>query len=86
MVELQQERDTLSSETRRHQNYLDYIVNAANIGYWTRDLKTGSVTGSAECRRIFGFREDEHINFDQILELIALEDRMSVIQQTEAAF
>ena len=86
LVELQQERDTLSSETRRHQNYLDYIVNAANIGYWTRDLKTGSVTGSAECRRIFGFRDDEHINFDQILELIALEDRMSVIQQTEAAF
>lgn len=86
LVELQQERDLLSTKTARHQKHLDYIVDAANIGYWSRDLNSGIVTGSAECRRIFGFTENEPINFDQIVELIAIEDRMAVIQQTEAAF
>lgn len=86
LVELKQERDTLSSETRQHRNHLDYIVNAANIGYWTRDLKSGRVTASAECRRIFGFRDDDQINFDDILAMIAVEDRMTVIEQTETAF
>ncbi len=86
LVELQKERDLLSTKTARHQKHLDYIVDAANIGYWSRDLNSGIVTGSAECRRIFGFTENEPINFDQIVELIAIEDRMAVIQQTEAAF
>lgn len=86
LVELQQERDSLSNETKRHQNYLDYIVAVANIGYWTRDLNTGNVTGSAECRRIFGFEENENIHFDQIIDMVVLEDRMAVLQQTEEAF
>lgn len=86
LVELQQERDSLSNETKRRQNHLDYIVDVANIGYWTRDMKTGNVTGSAECRRIFGFEESEHIHFDQIIDMVVLEDRMAVLQQTEEAF
>ncbi|WP_434063351.1 PAS domain S-box protein [Ochrobactrum quorumnocens] len=85
LVELQQERDSLSDETKRHQKHLDYIVNVANIGYWTSDLTTGKVTGSAECRRIFGFDENEHIHFDQIMDMVVLEDRMAVQQQTEEA-
>lgn len=86
LVELQQERNALSDETQRRQHQLDYIVDVANIGYWTRDLKTGIVTGSAECRRIFGFEKGEHITFDQIVALVVPEDRMAVLEQTEAAF
>ncbi len=86
LVELQHERDTLSNETKRRQNHLDYIVDVANIGYWTRELNTGNVTGSAECRRIFGFKENENIHFDQIIDMVVLEDRMAVLQQTEEAF
>lgn len=86
LVELERERETLSLETERRKNQLDYIVDVANIGFWTRDLNSGNVTCSAECRRILGLTPDEIINFDQFVAMVALEDRMALLQQTQQAF
>ncbi|MBV2143105.1 PAS domain S-box protein [Falsochrobactrum sp. TDYN1] len=81
-AELQKERDT----TERHKDQLNYIANIAKIGFWTRDQRSGTVSCSAECRRILGLPDNGPIHFDQIIDLIALEDRMAVLQQTQQAF
>lgn len=85
-AELQKERDTLSMATERHKDQLNYIADVAKIGFWVRDQRSGTINFSAECRRIFGLTDDEPVHFDQIMDQIALEDRMAVIQQTQKAF
>lgn len=85
LVELEKERKTLSIETARSKDQLDYIVEVANIGFWTREFYSGKMTCSAECRRIYGFTPDEPVHFDTILDLVVLEDRMTVVQKAHQA-
>ncbi|APY15799.1 PAS domain S-box protein [Brucella sp. 10RB9214] len=85
LVELEKERNTLSIETARSKDQLDYIVEVANIGFWTREFYSGKMTCSAECRRIYGFTPDEPVHFDTILDLVVLEDRMTVVQKAHQA-
>ncbi|MBC2885416.1 PAS domain-containing protein [Ochrobactrum sp. CM-21-5] len=86
MVELEKERDTLSIEKERSASQLKYIVEVANIGFWTHEFHTGRITCSAECRRILGLTPDEPVHFDQLIEMVVLEDRMAMVQQSQHAF
>ncbi|PQA72271.1 DNA helicase [Brucella oryzae] len=83
LVELEKERETLSIENQRSNDQFQYIVDVANIGFWTRDYHTGEISCSAEYRRIFGLTPDEPVNYDKIIDMVMLEDRMTLIQRSQ---
>lgn len=86
LVELEKERETLSIEKQRSNDQLQYIVEVANVGFWTRDYNTGVINCSAEYRRIFGLTLDEPVNYDKIIDMVVLEDRMTLIQRSQESF
>ena len=86
LVELEKERETLSIEKQRSNDQLQYIIDVANIGFWTRDYNSGDISCSAEYRRIFGLLPDEAVNFDKIINMVVLEDRMALLQQSQESF
>ncbi|NKW82212.1 PAS domain S-box protein [Ochrobactrum pecoris] len=86
LVELEKERETLSIEKQRSYDQLQYIIEVANVGFWTRDYHTGEISCSAEYRRIFGLTPDEPVNYDKIIEMVVLEDRMMLIQRSQESF
>ena len=86
LVELEKERETLSIEKQRSNDQLQYIIDVANIGFWTRDYNSGDISCSAEYRRIFGLLPDEAVNFDKIINMVMLEDRMALLQHSQESF
>ncbi|KAB2762100.1 PAS domain-containing protein [Brucella anthropi] len=86
LVELEKERETLSIEKQRSSDQLQYIVEVANVGFWTRDYTTGEISCSAEYRRIFGLTPDEPVNYDKIIDMVMLEDRITLIQRSQESF
>ena len=86
LVELEKERETLSIEKQRSSDQLQYIVEVANVGFWTRDYHTGQINCSAEYRRIFGLTPDEPVNYDKIIDMVVLEDRMTLLQRSQESF
>ncbi|MFQ0814166.1 DNA helicase [Brucella anthropi] len=86
LVELEKERETLSIEKQRSNDQLQYIVEVANIGFWTRDCNTGEINCSAEYRRIFGLTPDEPVHYDKIIDMVVLEDRMTLLHHSQESF
>jgi len=86
LVELEKERETLSLEKQRSNDQLQYIIEVANVGFWTRDYHSGEISCSPEYRRIFGLTPDEPVNYDKIIEMVALEDRITLIQRSQESF
>lgn len=84
-MELEKSARRFPLKRRAASDQLDYIVEVANIGFWTREFYSGKMTCSAECRRIYGFTPDEPVHFDTILDLVVLEDRMTVVQKAHQA-
>lgn len=66
---------------RESQQQLRTAMDAANLGVWSRDLKSGVITGDKVTRAIFGWSEDEVVTYSSLVQLIVPEDRALFIQQ-----
>lgn len=86
LVELEKERETLSLEKQRSNDQLQYIIDVANVGFWTRDYHTGEISCSPEYRRIFGLTPQEPVTYDKIIDMVALEDRITLVQRSQESF
>jgi len=68
-------RKTAELEFFESQQQLRTALDAAKLGVWSRDLKTGIMTGDAMTRSIFGWPEGEVITTERMLDSIVPEER-----------
>lgn len=92
MVRLKEDRDNLEREIERRtqdlqqsEAQLRYIMEAANLGYWTRDLQTNRLVVSASCKAQFGRAADEPFTYDDLIESLVPEDRLRMQESINAA-
>lgn len=60
-------------------------VDAANIGIWSQDLKTGEVKFSARHKELFGFNADEETLALALMEQIPLVQRIQVVDAMQGS-
>ena len=65
---------------RESEERLKSAERLAHVGNWHRDLKSGQVTWSEECSRIFGLRLGYAPSEEEFFQLIAPQDREAVAQ------
>ncbi|MFZ6672614.1 PAS domain S-box protein [Undibacterium sp. Xuan67W] len=63
------------NDVRAIQLSLTMANDIANIGTWIRDLRTEELWASTEWRRLFGYRQDEALSLDMVIERIHPADR-----------
>lgn len=81
---LNQQVEVGREDLNKSEQRLQYIVSAARIGYWVRDLQTDIVTGSDTFKNIFGFTGDADITFRQILDMVSPESQQAISENTAA--
>lgn len=65
---------------------LQFSVEAANIGTWSKDLQTGEVLISARHKELFGFHADEEVLTNELMLQIPVEYRQQVNMAMETVF
>lgn len=63
---------------RQSKDRLHRAQRIAQLGYWELDLDTGSISWSAETRRIFGWDPDIEVTYEKFMEVVHPEDRESL--------
>ena len=64
---------------------LRFAANAGRMGVWEYDFGSGELSSSPMCRANFGWPEDEHFGFDDLMSCIATDDRALFRSSIEAA-
>jgi two-component system sensor kinase FixL len=75
----------LSDDLRVSDERVALAAEAAQFGVWGRDLAQDEIWGSAKWRRLFGFADDEKINFEKFLQRIHPDDRAMVQRAVKRA-
>lgn len=65
--------------------HLELAVEAAQLGLWSYDIRTGEVTWSARCKAIYGLPEDAPITYEGFLRALHPEDRPGIEAALQAA-
>ena len=68
----------LSDELRESEQRMSLAVDAANLGIWIRDLKSGGIWATEKWRALFGFTPAEPLTMRHILARLHPEDRQGV--------
>jgi two-component system sensor kinase FixL len=76
----------LASELQTRDQQLSIAAEAANMGFWFRDLKRQEFGASERWRQQFGFSSSETLLFDDFLQRLHPGDRESTIQAMERAY
>jgi PAS domain S-box-containing protein len=74
------ERKQAEATLRESEERLKSAERLAHVGHWHRDLKSGQVTWSEECSRIFGQPLGYAPSQEEFFQLIAPQDRQAVAQ------
>jgi len=69
------ERRKIESHLRRREDRLQVAQYIADLGYWTRDLRTDELVWSDETRRIFGWDEEKEVTYEAFMEAVHPDDR-----------
>ena len=69
------ERRKIESNLRRREDRLQVAQYIADLGYWTRDLRTDELVWSDETRRIFGWSEEKEVTYEAFMEAVHPDDR-----------
>lgn len=64
---------------------LRFAANAGRMGVWEYDFGSGELSSSPMCRANFGWPEDEHFGFDDLISCITADDRALLRSSIEAA-
>lgn len=64
---------------------LRFSIEAANVGTWFSDLKTGEFRISARLKEIYGFSPEDEVSYDHIAAQIPAEYRDKVLRSIEQA-
>jgi PAS domain S-box-containing protein len=67
------------------QEQLHLAVEAANVGTWDYDTRTGRIEWSARCREIFGVGPDDELDYAFFGTLLHPDDRQRVDEEVETA-
>jgi PAS domain S-box-containing protein len=83
-------RDTLRAEqladdVREGEEQISMAAAAANLGFWSRDLKTDELWASENWRVMFGFTKAERLDFNMFLQRLYADDRESIRQAVARA-
>lgn len=79
------ERREMKENLRERKERLRVAQRMANLGYWTRDLRTGELLWSDETRRIFGWPEEKAVTYDAFMDAVHPDDRERLRTAQEAA-
>lgn len=92
LVRLQRDRDALESEVAQRTRALEaseerlrFALAAGQLGSWSIDLATHTLTASDECKAICGRRPDEPLDFEDLRASIHPEDRALQTRAIEEA-
>jgi PAS domain S-box-containing protein len=78
------ERKEMKKDLREREERLRVAQRIANLGYWTRDLQTGTLIWSRETRRIFGWPDDKEVTYDAFMAAVHPDDRERLRAAQEA--
>lgn len=73
------------AELNESREQLNLSANAANVGVWSRDIKTGKFRATDTWFRLFEFERDDALQLDDVFDRIHLLDRQIVADAVEAA-
>ena len=75
----------LSVEVSENEKRMSLAVDAANFGMWLRDIDRNEIWASEKWRELFGFRPDDGLDLEKIVQRIHPDDRESVSQAWQNA-
>ena len=79
------ERRKIEANLRRREDRLQVAQYIADLGYWTRDLRTDELIWSDETLRIFGWDEEKDVTYEAFMEAVHPDDRERLRAAQEAA-
>ena len=79
------ERRKIEANLRRREDRLQVAQYIADLGYWTRDLRTDKLVWSDETRRIFGWGEEKEVTYEAFMEAVHPDDRERLQTAQKAA-
>ncbi len=81
----QWQRESLEDASRRaeeilieSEEQLQLALEAAQMGSWARDIESGHIECSPQCRKIFGFRPDQQVTYSALMSVVHAEDAARV--------
>jgi PAS domain S-box-containing protein len=82
LVERRRRRRT-QKELQESQETVELATSAGEVGLWWRELSKGELWGNPPLRALFGFRPDDVLRSDDMLERIHPDDRAGLIDSLE---
>jgi len=79
------DRRKVECDVRQEEKRLALACEAANIGVWYWDLRTGRIDWTSECRDILGLNAVDEFNYDDFLKRLHPDDRDETDQAVQAA-
>jgi len=75
--------EQMSEELSKKEEWLDLAADAAGVGLWSYDVKTGSIWATERAMELYGFAPDESIDLDRFLTVVHEDDRELLVQIVE---
>lgn len=70
---------------RESEERLSIVIDAARLGTWDRNLKTGEMFWSTRCKELFGLAAEAPLSYETFLERVHPEDRDRVVTAAREA-
>ena len=75
----------VEAELRESQQLMELATSAGELGLWSRDLEKGEIWANAHLRTLFGFKHDDSLQLNDLLNHIHSDDRTPVALDIERA-
>jgi PAS domain S-box-containing protein len=74
-----------NTRLQEREQHLKLALQAAKLGSWELDLKTGELVSSSQCKANFGLSPEEDLSYTRLFELIHPDDRDRVREAVRGA-
>ena len=78
-------RRRAEAELRENQEFMELSTSAGELGLWVRDLERGDLWANLRLRSLFGFGQNDVLQFDDVLARIHPDDRSQVVSLVQHA-
>ncbi|MEB0260998.1 MULTISPECIES: PAS domain S-box protein [unclassified Mucilaginibacter] len=76
-------RDTILQELEQSEAKLKMVIASVNLGTWDWEPKTGLLTWSDECKKIYGLPLDKGVTFEIYAQQLHPDDKERVLQEIQ---
>ena len=78
-------RKRFEESLRESEARLNLAANSAEAGLWVLEIATGHIWATEKARELYGFTQDQELNFEGFIEAVYPEDREKIRRSVERA-